>query len=400
LHGKQKAAGSHVARGRPSAGMNRAGIIAQALSDAARIVVKVGSSTLTHATGRLNLGRMESLVREVSDLANAGHRPILVTSGAVAAGIDKLGLAERPRNLPERQAAAAVGQGVLMQVYGKLFGEYGQVVAQILLTRDDARERQRYLNARHTLLTLLDLGVIPIVNENDTVATDELQLQFGDNDTLSAMVASLVGADLLVLVSDVDGLYSGDPRCDPHAVRIAEVGEITPEIQAAAGGPGSYAGTGGMQTKIEAARIATSSGCPMALVTGEVPGAMTRLLRGEEVGTVFLPRSRVLQARDQWIAFGQVPAGELRVDAGAARAVRQGGKSLLPSGVTEVRGEFTPGDLVRVVDAEGREVARGLVNYSYIDAMKLAGHHSAEIEGLLGGKGYDEIIHRDNLVCL
>ncbi|MGE5550326.1 MAG: glutamate 5-kinase [Bacteroidota bacterium] len=370
----------------------------QALAGGARIVIKVGSSTLTHATGKLNLGRMETLARELADLANAGHRPILVTSGAVAAGRGRLGLATRPRSLPERQAVAAVGQGLLMQIYEKLFGEYSQVVAQVLLTRDDARDRRRYLNARHTFLTLLELGVIPIVNENDTVATEELQ--FGENDTLSAMVAALVEADLLILISDVDAVYTSDPRRDPDARPRSVIEEITPEILASAGGAGSSLGTGGMLTKIEAARIATSSGCLMALIGGEPPGTMRRLLQGEEVGTVFLPRARALQAREQWIAFAQVAAGDLVVDAGAARALRERGKSLLPSGLIEVRGDFAPGDLVRVIGPDGNEVARGLVNYNRADAVKLIGRRTAEIESLLGYKGYDEIIHRDNLVCL
>ena len=377
---------------------SRSQVIARALAKPARIVIKVGSSSLTHTTGKLNFGRMEGLVRELSDLANSGHRPILVTSGAVAAGMGRLGLSARPGNLPERQAVAAVGQGLLMQVYEKLFGEYSQIVAQVLLTRDDARDRQRYLNARHTFLTLLGLGVIPIVNENDTVATEELQ--FGENDTLSAVVAALVGADLLVLISDVDGLYTGDPRRDPSAKMLTLIKEISPDIVAAAGGTGSALGSGGMLSKIEAARIATSAGCTMALIPGDPTGALTRLMNGEELGTVFLPREKALQARDQWIAFAQVAEGELTVDNGAARAIRQDGKSLLPSGIVNLTGGFAPGDLVRVVDQKGHEVARGLVNYSHDDLAKLAGHRCAEIEAILGYKGYDEVIHRDNLVCL
>lgn len=376
----------------------RGNVLARAREPGARIVVKVGSSTLSHSTGKLNLGRMDALARELSDLANAGQRPILVTSGAVAAGMGRLGLQRRPQSLPERQAAAAVGQGLLMQIYEKLFGEYSQIVAQVLLTRDEASNRQRYLNARHTLMKLLELAVIPIINENDTVATEELQ--FGENDTLSAMVAALVGADLLVLITDVDGLYTGDPRRDPGAARLASVRELTPEIEALAGGTGSALGSGGMRSKIEAARIAVNSGCAMALIAGEPPGLLLRLLAGEEIGTVFLPREKALQAREHWIAFGQVPAGEVAVDAGAARAVRQGGRSLLPSGIVQVRGEFRPGDLVRVIDTDGAEVARGLVNYSHDEIARIAGRRSAELEGILGYKGYDEVIHRDNLVCL
>lgn len=377
----------------------RAEVIARAMAAKAKIVIKVGSSTLTHATGKLNLGRMEALARELSDLANSGHRPLLVTSGAIAAGMGRLGMSTRPRRLPQRQAVAAVGQGLLMQIYEKFFSEYNQVVAQVLLTRDVASERPRYLNARHTLLTLTELGVIPIINENDTVATEELLRQFGENDTLAAMVANLVGASLLVLISDVDGLHTGDPRRDPDARRLPEVEELTPEIIAAAGGAGTSSGTGGMQSKIEAARIVTSSGCPMALI-GNEPGLLARLLAGEDVGTVFLPRTRTLLARAQWIAFGQVPAGEIMVDAGAAQALRYGGKSLLPSGVVGVRGEFVQGDLVKVLDREGREVARGLTNYDHKDTARIAGRRTSEIESILGYRSYDEIIHRDNLVCL
>ena len=387
-----------VEKGREAARTDRYQLVRDIFSRKATVVLKVGSSTLTHPTGKLNLGRMEALVREIADLANAGHRPILVSSGAVAAGMGRLGLSTRPNSLPERQATAAVGQGLLMQIYEKLFGEYSQIVAQVLLTRDDASDRRRYLNARHTLRTLLQFGVIPIINENDTVATEELQ--FGENDTLSAMVAALIGADFLVLVTDVDGFYTGDPRRDPSARLVHEVEEITPEILAAAGGTGSAAGSGGMQSKIEAARIATSSGCAMALIAGEPSGLLTKLLQGAEIGTVFLPKTRVLQARDQWIAFAQVPVGALVIDGGAVNALRRAGKSLLPSGVVEVKGEFGPGDLVRVLDPDGREVARGLINYDQRDAARLAGHHTAEIEKILGYKSYDELIHRDNLVCL
>lgn len=374
--------------------------IARALASPARIVIKVGTSTLTHATGRLNLGRMEILARQISDLANAGHRPILVTSGAVAAGKGRLGMSARPRSLPERQAMAAVGQGQLMQIYEKLFGEYSQVIAQILLTRDDASHRQRYLNVRHTLLTLLEWGVIPIINENDTVATEELQYQFGQNDTLAAMVAALIQADLLIIVSDIDGLYTADPRSHPEAERIPVVEEITAGIASAAGGAGTSLGSGGMRTKIEAAAIATSAGCPMALIGGEPPESFQLLLAGEDVGTLFLPGGRPLLARDRWIAFGRVAAGEIFIDAGAVRALRQGGKSLLPSGIIKVQGEFAPGDLVRVLEPAGGEVARGLVNYNHLEVARLAGHRTAEIESILGYKSYDEIIHRDNLVCL
>lgn len=368
---------------------------ASAFRRARRIVVKVGTSTLTHENGKLNLLRIERLVRQLVDAVNQGKELILVTSGAVGAGMSRLGLKERPRSVPGQQAVAAVGQGLLMQVYEKLFAEYGHVVAQVLLTREDLQNRRRYLNSRNTLLKLFEYGAIPIVNENDTVAVDEIR--FGDNDTLSALVASLIDADLLVILSDVDGLYSSDPHLDPQARRLEVVRELTPELWKAARGPGSHLGTGGMVTKLEAARIATASGCAMVLAHGAEEQVLLKILEGQQVGTLFLPRER-MTGRKRWIAFHQQPRGSLSVDEGARRALAQEGKSLLPIGIVKVEGSFKQGDLVRVLDPSGREIARGLVNYSAKEVRQIQGLKTSEIEAALGMKAYDEVIHRDNLV--
>lgn len=339
--------------------------------------------------------RIDRLVRQLVDAVNQGKELVLVTSGAIGAGMSRLGLKERPRSVPGQQAVAAVGQGLLMQVYEKLFAEYGHVVAQVLLTREDLQNRRRYLNSRNTLLKLFEYGAIPIVNENDTVAVDEIR--FGDNDTLSALVASLIDADLLVILSDVDGLYSGNPQTDPHARRLDVVREVTPELWKAAQGPGSALGTGGMVTKLEAARIAMASGCAMVVAHGAEEEVLLKILAGERVGTLFLPRER-MTGRKRWIAFLQQPRGVLSVDEGAGRALTREGKSLLPIGIVKVEGTFKQGDLVRVLDPSGREIARGLVNYSSKEVRQIQGLKTAEIEATLGMKAYDEVIHRDNLV--
>ncbi|AVX19970.1 MULTISPECIES: glutamate 5-kinase [Carboxydocella] len=368
------------------------------LKQVKRVVVKVGSSTLTHSSGRLNLQHMEALVHQLADLHNRGLQVILVTSGAVGAGIGKLGLKRRPRTIPEKQAAAAVGQGILLHMYEKLFAEYGQTVAQILLTREDVAHRSRFLNARNALFTLLKLEVIPIINENDAVAVEEIK--FGDNDTLSALVASLVEADLLILLSDIAGLYEADPRSQPDARLLNWVAEITPEIEAMAGGAGTQLGTGGMATKIQAAKIAVSSGTAMVIADGSRPGVIQDILAGEEVGTWFKPQDHPLQARKRWIAFSPGVKGRLVVDDGAVRALVKGRKSLLASGLLAVEGSFSEGQVVTVVDREGREIARGLVNYSATELEQIKGLKTEAIERLLGHKNYDEVIHRDNLVVL
>lgn len=373
----------------------------QLCAKAARVVVKVGSSTLTHANGRLHLERLDRLARQLTDLRSSGRDVILVSSGAVAAGLGRLGITHRPKTMPERQAAAAVGQGLLMQLYAKSFAEYDQIVAQVLLTREDLDHRLRYLNARNTLLTLLGYHVIPVVNENDTVATDELSMLYiGDNDTLSALVASVVGADLLILLSDVDAVYDKNPREFPDAQKIPVIAELTPEILAGAGGAGSSRGTGGMATKMEAARIATCSGTAMVLADGSMPAVIGQIMAGEEVGTLFLPKQDILLERQRWIAFAGYPVGMVRIDQGAVDALIGQGKSLLSSGITEIEGGFHPGDLVRIIGPDGVEIARGLSNYGFDELIRIKGRKSSEIADILGYKHYDEAVHRNNLVCL
>lgn len=365
---------------------------------AKRIVVKVGTSTLSHSTGKLNFQRIERLVRELADLANQGKEIILVTSGAVSAGMDRLGLKEKPKTIPEKQAAAAVGQGILLHTYEKIFGEYGQIVAQVLLTREDSVNRKRYANSRNTLLTLLSMGVIPIINENDAVAVDELKI--GDNDTLSAMVASIVDADLLIILSDVEGVFTANPQSDPTAALIPEIGDITPEIEDLAGGPGSMRGTGGMYTKIQAAKIAVNSGVVMVIASGFRDGVVREVLSGSNVGTLFLSKESRLHIRKRWLAFGARIRGSVIVDKGCEQAIITTGSSLLPAGITVVDGDFEQGSTIRVLTAEGREIARGVVNYGADDVRKIAGVQTQDIIEKLGSKLYDEIIHRDNMVVL
>lgn len=368
------------------------------IAGAKRFVVKVGTSTITHDTGKLNFFRIEKLVRELADLANQGKEIILVTSGAVGAGVDRLGLKERPKTIPEKQAAAAVGQGILMHTYEKLFAEYGQTVAQVLLTREDSVKHKRYINSRNTLLTLLEMGVIPVINENDAVSVDELKI--GDNDTLSAMVATIVDADLLIILSDVAGVYTGNPQSNPDAELISEIADITPEIEALSGGPGSTRGTGGMYTKIQAAKIAVNSGVTMVIASGGHDGVVREIFSGANIGTIFLSKECHLQVRKSWLAFGARISGAVTVDKGCEQAILEGGSSLLAPGIVTVTGEFEPGNTIRVLSQDGREFARGLANYSSLEIEKIKGHHTNEIVQLLGFKSYDEVIHRGNLVLM
>lgn len=370
----------------------------QALKQVKRLVVKVGTSTLTHKTGKFNLERMERLVRELADQVNAGRQVVLVSSGAVGAGMGRLGLKEKPRTLPEKQAAAAVGQGLLMHMYEKFFNDYGLLVAQILLTRDDLADRRRYLNARHTLAALLRLGVIPIVNENDTVAVEEIQV--GDNDTLSALVAGLTDADILFLLTDTRGLFTANPETDQDACLLSCVTEITPEIEALAGGSGSTWSIGGMSTKIQAARLATSFGIPVVIASGLQRGQISSALEGEAVGTVFLPREHRAHTRKRWLAYAPAAQGQIQVDAGAVRAICKEGKSLLPSGIARVKGDFDKGAIVSIINPEGKEFARGMTNYPAADIQLIQGRKTKEIVEILGYKDYDEVVHRDNLIVL
>lgn len=371
----------------------------EALKKAKRIVIKVGTSTITYANGKRNFSQIDRLAREISDLQNQGKEMILVTSGAVAVGVDRMGLPGKPKTIPGKQAAAAVGQGVLMHTYEKFFADYGQIVAQVLITKTEAIDRHRYTNTRNTFMELMRQRVIPIVNENDVVALDELKI--GDNDNMSALVAGIVDADLVIILSDVDGLYTANPQTHPDAVIVPEVAEITPEIEASAGGVGSARGTGGMATKIQAAKAATSSGIHLVIASGTEKNAITRVLQGEELGTLFVSRENRLQFRKRWLAFGAKIVGSIVVDDGCAKAIRKaGGCSILPAGVFAVQGEFLPGSTVSVIDKDAHELARGLVHYSSAELEQIKGCNSGEIANILGHKNFDEVIHRDDLVIL
>jgi glutamate 5-kinase len=365
------------------------------LVQARRIVIKVGSALLVDRTsGDVNRAWVESLAADVATLRRRGQEVLLVSSGAIALGRRRLGLEPGKLKLEESQAAAAVGQIRLAHAWTEVMHQYGFTVAQILLTLGDTEERRRYLNARNTLSTLLRLGAIPVINENDTVATAEIR--YGDNDRLAARVAQMASADCLVLLSDVDGMYTADPTRDPQAQFLTEIRAITPEIERMAGGVSSDVGSGGMATKVAAAKIAVGAGCHMCIARGRDLNPLGRIERGERC-TWFYPAASPATVRKQWIAGALKPAGEIFVDAGAAQALRNG-KSLLPAGVTRVEGVFERGDALVVRDPSGRELARGLSAYSSEDAERIRGRKSAEIEALLGFRGRDELIHRDDLV--
>ncbi|AWI05364.1 glutamate 5-kinase [Clostridium drakei] len=366
------------------------------LKNVKKIVVKVGSSTLTHKSGFLNLNQIEKIVRQIADLHNEGKEVVLVTSGAIAAGIGKLGLKRRPKTIPEKQAAAAVGQGILMHMYEKIFSEYGKVAAQILITKDDISHRTRFLNARNTFLALAEMGVIPIVNENDAIIVDEIK--FGDNDTLSATVASFVEADLLILLSDIEGLYDSNPRVNANAKLIHEVKEITEEIENFAGGAGSSLGTGGMTTKISAGRISTAAGVSMVIANGEHENVIRDIVNLKEVGTLFAPNEHPLPLRKHWITFSTDIKGKLVVDDGAFEAIFYNHKSLLPKGLVNVEGFFEQGQIISIENLKGIEIGRGITNYSSSEIEQIKGLNSDEIEDKLGYKNYDEIIHCNNMV--
>ena len=366
------------------------------IEGARTVIVKVGSSTLTYPSGLLNIDRIDRLVRQLADLRNRGLKVILVTSGAIGAGMGKLGLSERPKTIPEKQAAAAVGQGILMHMYEKLFSEYGQTVGQILLTREDMRDRKRFLNARNALFALLNNNVIPIINENDAVVVDEIK--FGDNDTLSALVGSLVDADILILLSDIDGLYNDNPKLNSKAELISTVEEITKEIEEMAKGAGSTLGTGGMYTKIKAAKISVSLGMAMVICNGEKDKIITEIFSGANVGTWFKAEDTPLGARKRWIAYSTGVTGEIILDEGAINALNNEHKSLLPKGILNVNGVFQEGQVVSIMNEKEIEIGRGIVNYNSKDLNKIKGFKTCEIEKVLGFKDYDEVIHRDNMV--
>ncbi len=364
------------------------------LAKVRRLVVKVGSAVLTTEEG-IAREVINNLAAEISRFKRQGYEVLLVSSGAIACGRKKLGFPPRPFTLTEKQALAATGQAELIQTYEEYFAQYGEHCAQILLTRTDLEDRRRYLLARNTILTLLRWGVTPIINENDTVAVEEIE--FGDNDLLAAMVVGLTGADLLVCLSDIDALYERDPREDPGARPVREVEEIDATVEAMAGKRPGRLGRGGMISKIRAAKMVTALGVPMVIAPGREPLILERLFAGEEIGTFFLP-ARKISARKFWIAYHSKPEGRLVLDAGAVEAILKRGKSLLPAGVKEVHGRFERGSCVECLDETGRRVALGLTNYSAEELKKIVGCHSREICRRLGETKHEEVIHRDNLV--
>lgn len=362
--------------------------------NACRIVVKIGSNVLTAADG-LNLPVIQSISRQISELMLTGREVILVSSGAMASGIKKIGLAGRPDELPKRQAVAAVGQPGLMLEYEKAFAGFNRDVAQILLTSDDLASRKRHLNARNTLNTLLDWKILPIINENDTVAVEEIQ--FGDNDNLAAMIALLMDAGLLINLTDIDGLYDKDPRSHGDAKLIERVTRIDRSTEKYASEIPGALGTGGMISKIKAARKLNSAGIPMVIAKGDSPDILLDLAAGDPLGTYFVPRQEKLKRRKCWIAFSVKPEGALILDDGAVHAVVKNGKSLLPSGIVAVESEFQAGAPVEFRSRQGEMIGVGLVNYSSVQIRKISGLQSNQIQAALGQKTYDEVIHRDNL---
>jgi len=368
-------------------------------SKARRIVVKVGSAVLTSSEQGLDQNRIERLAADISAIMAQGREVVLVSSGAIAAGLAKLGL-KKTKDMPLslKQAAAAIGQSGLMWMYEKTFSTHGKKVAQVLLTREDLSNRTRFLNARNTLQTLLDHGVIPIINENDTVSVDEIK--FGDNDNLSSMVVHLTDADLLVILSDIEGLYTADPKIDPSAVLIPLVEKITAEVERFAGDSYTSIGTGGMSSKLMTAKKVGAYGAPMVIVNGKTNGMLQALFEGEEVGTLFLPKPDKQDSRKHWIAYTVCSNGRVMVDDGALDALMHKGKSLLPGGIVRTEGNFKVGDCVTCVDRHDIAFARGLVKYSSADLDRIKGLKTSQIVSVLGHKDYDEVIHRDDLVLL
>ena len=367
------------------------------LSKARRVVLKLGSAVLTAAEG-LNQPLIRRLAGEISALrGEEGELEfIVVSSGAMAAGCRKLGMSTCPTGIPQQQAVAALGQSALMLAYEEAFALFGHKVAQILLTHDDLESRQRFLNARNTLFALLQWRVVPIINENDTVATEELR--FADNDNLAALICNLAGADLLILLTDIDGLYDKDPREHADARLVPLVQAFDPQLEKAASGRPGALGRGGMGSKLQAAKKAAAAGIPTFIGNGLIPGILPRLFNGEPVGTFFLPQPQKLKSRQYWLAYNVNPKGAIRLDPGAWKALVKHHKSLLPAGIVEVKGGFGKGAAVQLLDPEGRTFAVGLSNYSARDLNRIKGRHTSEIAQFLGQKGYDEVIHRDNLV--
>ena len=362
-----------------------------------RLVIKIGSNILASAEKGLNTRRMKTIASDISAIADMGAEVVIVSSGAVAAGLKKLGLKVKPKDIRLKQAAAAVGQSSLMWAYEQSFAGFNRTVAQVLLTRNVITDRTRYINAKNTLLTLINRGIVPIINENDPVAVDEIK--FGDNDLLAALSAGLVEADMLVILSDVRGLYSKDPG-ESGAEFIDYIEKITPGIIKNASGKVSALSTGGMYSKILAARQATGHGIPVVIMSGKRKGLLKRLFEGKKVGTYFKPGEVKLSSKKGWIAYGIRSKGKLVLDDGAVKALTSMGKSLLPSGIAKVEGHFDVGDAISCVNGKGQKVAKGLTNYSSTDLIKIRGKRTSEIEKILGFKYSDEVIQRDNLVLI
>lgn len=362
------------------------------------IVIKIGSSTVTGADGRVDVGYLASLADQVVRVREGGDRVVIVSSGAIAAGIEALGMESRPQDMPTLQATAAVGQVALLEAYRRIFGERDTHVAQVLVTRHDVAHRQQYVNACQTLERLLDLGIVPVVNENDTTAVEEIR--FGDNDHLAALIGMMVKADLVILLTDIEGLYSADPRSDGSARLIDRIDELTEDHFASAGGPGSRVGSGGMATKLEAARVLMKAGIPLVVCSGARPDVVLEVVSGEAVGTLFAAGPAAVKGRKLWLAYAGQPRGSVTIDDGARDALCLGGKSLLPAGVIDVTGSFVVGDAIALEDASGRVVARGLAGMSADDLRKTKGLKSAEIVDVLPGWNGAEVVHRDRLVVL
>ena len=369
----------------------------KALARTHRWVVKIGSALATNNGQGLRLDSIDVWAAQAAQLCRGGYEIVLVTSGSVAEGVVRLGWKARPHTVHELQAAAAVGQMGLVQAYEACFQKQDLHTAQILLTPEDLSHRQRYLNARSTFRTLLSLGVVPVVNENDTVATDEIR--FGDNDTLAGLVANLIEAEILVILTDQEGFFERDPRKDPTAKLVTKARAGDPSLEVMAGRGGVW-GRGGMQTKLKAAALAARSGTATIIASGQAPEVLVRIAQGEQIGTLLTPAQSPLTARKQWLAGGIRPRGKLMLDEGAVRVLREAGRSLLPVGITAVEGRFTRGDLVICVDPSGTEIARGLVNYSAVETRRIMGQTSDRIEALLGYIDESELIHRDNLVVI
>jgi len=368
------------------------------LSENGIVVVKIGTSSLTNKGGAIDVEKINQIACQIKKIKEFGLNVVLVSSGAIRAGMEKLGIEKKPKSLPKLQACAAAGQSKLIEIYSQVFEKYHISVAQILLTRDDFRNRKRFLNGRNTIISLLDMGCMPIVNENDTVATDEIK--FGENDTLSAIVAGSIGAELLINLSDVDGLYTADPRKEYNAKKISTVKVIDENIFDIAKGSSTNLGSGGMTTKIKAAKIATSSGTNMIIANAAEDNIIIKSVTEKNIGTLFLANSNSLVPKKRWMAFSAKSTGSIKVNSGAENKISSHGKSLLPAGITEVCGNFKQGDMVDVINEENERFAKGIVYYSSKDIQKIMGKKTCEIENILGEKEYDEIIHHNNLVVL